>query len=45
MVILAAFNPSASSNDAHHMLLYGCAEPGRDKKIWLDLEQLLNIEY
>jgi len=31
---ITAFNPSASSEDAHHMLLYGCTEPGSDEKIW-----------
>ncbi|CAF1189147.1 unnamed protein product [Adineta steineri] len=31
---ITAFNPSATSKDAHHMLLYGCTEPGSQKKIW-----------
>jgi len=31
---ITAFNPSATSKDAHHILLYGCSEPGSDKKIW-----------
>ncbi|CAF4455969.1 unnamed protein product, partial [Adineta steineri] len=30
---ITAFNPSATSKDAHHMLLYGCTEPGSQKKI------------
>ncbi len=33
-VFLAAFDPSGTSEDAHHMLLYGCTEPGSEKKIW-----------
>jgi peptidylglycine monooxygenase len=31
---ITAFNPSATSKDAHHILLYGCTEPGSNKKIW-----------
>lgn len=31
---LAAFNPSATSKDAHHILLFGCSEPGSDDEIW-----------
>jgi peptidylglycine monooxygenase len=31
---ITAFNPSATSKDAHHILLYGCTEPGSEKKIW-----------
>jgi hypothetical protein len=33
-LFLAAFNPSATSKDAHHILVYGCTEPGSQKKIW-----------
>ncbi|CAF1086524.1 unnamed protein product [Adineta ricciae] len=33
-VYITAFNPSATSNDAHHILLYGCTEPGSEKKVW-----------
>jgi len=33
-LFLAAFNPSATSKDAHHILLYGCTEPGSQEKIW-----------
>jgi len=31
---ITTFNPSASAEDAHHMLLYGCSSPGSDEKIW-----------
>lgn len=31
---ITAFNPSATSEDAHHILLFGCTEPGSEKKIW-----------
>ncbi|UJR07751.1 hypothetical protein I4U23_012035 [Adineta vaga] len=31
---ITAFNPSANSTDAHHILLYGCMEPGSQKKVW-----------
>jgi len=31
---ITAFNPSATSKDAHHILLFGCKEPGSNKKIW-----------
>jgi hypothetical protein len=34
LLVLVAFNPSATSKDAHHMLLYGCTEPGSHNKIW-----------
>lgn len=30
----AAFNPAATSKDAHHILLFGCSEPGSSQKIW-----------
>ncbi|CAF1118002.1 unnamed protein product [Rotaria sp. Silwood1] len=31
---ITAFNPSATSKDAHHILLFGCTEPGSEKIIW-----------
>ncbi|CAF3136690.1 unnamed protein product [Rotaria socialis] len=31
---ITSFNPSATSNDAHHILLFGCTEPGSQEKIW-----------
>lgn len=31
---MVAFQPNASMNTAHHMLLYGCGEPGSNKPIW-----------
>jgi peptidylglycine monooxygenase len=31
---ITAFNPSATSKDAHHILLFGCLEPGSHKKTW-----------
>jgi len=31
---ITAFNPSATSKDAHHILLFGCTEPGSHKKTW-----------
>ena len=33
-LFLAAFNPSATSKDAHHILLYGCTTPGSQQPIW-----------
>ncbi|CAF1362695.1 unnamed protein product, partial [Didymodactylos carnosus] len=33
-IFITGFNPSATAKDAHHMLLYGCTEPGSQKKIW-----------
>lgn len=31
---ITAFNPSATSKDAHHILLFGCTTPGSSEKIW-----------
>ncbi|VDN56623.1 unnamed protein product [Dracunculus medinensis] len=31
---LLSFKPYASMNKAHHMLLFGCDEPGSDELIW-----------
>ncbi|CAF0874637.1 unnamed protein product [Rotaria sp. Silwood1] len=31
---ITAFNPAATSQDAHHILLFGCTEPGSRQKIW-----------
>lgn len=31
---ITGFQPNASMNTAHHMLLYGCGTPGSDKPIW-----------
>lgn len=31
---ITAFNPAATSKDAHHILLFGCSEPGSSQKIW-----------
>lgn len=31
---ITGFQPNASMNTAHHMLLYGCGQPGSDKEIW-----------
>lgn len=31
---MVGFQPNASMNTAHHMLLYGCGEPGSNKPIW-----------
>lgn len=28
------FEPNATMNTAHHMLLYGCGEPGADNPVW-----------
>lgn len=33
-VNLVGFQPNASMNTAHHMLLYGCGEPGSAKPLW-----------
>lgn len=32
--LTAAFQPNASMETAHHMLLYGCETPGSDKDVW-----------
>lgn len=44
-MFLAGFDPSGSSDDAHHMLLYGCTEPGSEKKIWLEKQKTKFISY
>ncbi|XP_022223862.2 peptidylglycine alpha-hydroxylating monooxygenase [Drosophila obscura] len=31
---IVGFNPNATMNTAHHMLLYGCGEPGTTKSTW-----------
>lgn len=31
---LVGFEPNATMNTAHHMLLYGCGEPGSEKPVW-----------
>lgn len=31
---IVAFEPNATMNTAHHMLLYGCGEPGSKKTVW-----------
>ncbi|KAH8401402.1 hypothetical protein KR009_005273 [Drosophila setifemur] len=31
---IVGFNPNATMNTAHHMLLYGCGEPGTTKTTW-----------
>ncbi|XP_041369878.1 probable peptidylglycine alpha-hydroxylating monooxygenase 1 [Gigantopelta aegis] len=31
---ITGFVPNADMNIAHHMLLYGCLEPGSDKNVW-----------
>jgi peptidylglycine monooxygenase len=31
---MVAFQPNASMDTAHHMLLYGCGEPGSSKPLW-----------
>lgn len=28
------YKPNATMNTAHHMLLYGCGEPGTTKSTW-----------
>lgn len=32
--LLVGFEPNATMNTAHHMLLYGCGEPGSDDPVW-----------
>ena len=29
-----SFEPNATQNTAHHMLLYGCEQPGTDDAVW-----------
>ncbi|XP_042230056.1 peptidylglycine alpha-hydroxylating monooxygenase-like isoform X2 [Homarus americanus] len=31
---ITAFQPNASMETAHHMLLYGCETPGTDEEVW-----------
>lgn len=31
---IVGFEPNATMNTAHHMLLYGCTEPGSSKPVW-----------
>ncbi|XP_020818089.1 peptidylglycine alpha-hydroxylating monooxygenase [Drosophila serrata] len=31
---IVGFNPNATMNTAHHMLLYGCGEPGTTRTTW-----------
>ncbi|XP_045609532.1 peptidylglycine alpha-hydroxylating monooxygenase isoform X2 [Procambarus clarkii] len=31
---ITAFQPNASMDTAHHMLLYGCETPGTDEEVW-----------
>ncbi|XP_043269938.1 peptidylglycine alpha-hydroxylating monooxygenase isoform X2 [Venturia canescens] len=31
---IVGFQPNATSDTAHHMLLYGCKEPGSAKSVW-----------
>lgn len=28
------FEPNATMHTAHHMLLYGCGEPGDERAVW-----------
>lgn len=32
---LVGFEPNATMDTAHHMLLYGCTKPGTDDLVWL----------
>lgn len=34
IVIKVGYKPNATMNTAHHMLLYGCGEPGNTKLTW-----------
>jgi len=34
IIRIVGFNPNATMNTAHHMLLYGCGEPGTTKTTW-----------
>eukprot|EP00096_Caligus_rogercresseyi_P010269 TRINITY_DN3684_c0_g1_i1.p1 TRINITY_DN3684_c0_g1~~TRINITY_DN3684_c0_g1_i1.p1 ORF type:complete len:342 (+),score=77.47 TRINITY_DN3684_c0_g1_i1:37-1062(+) len=31
---IIGFSPNASQHTAHHMLLYGCSEPGSQEEVW-----------
>lgn len=33
-VLLVGFQPNASMNVAHHMLMYGCGDVGSTKPVW-----------
>lgn len=32
--ISVGFEPNATMHTAHHMLLYGCSEPGTNDPVW-----------
>uniref|UniRef100_A0A2A4JAW7 Copper type II ascorbate-dependent monooxygenase N-terminal domain-containing protein n=1 Tax=Heliothis virescens TaxID=7102 RepID=A0A2A4JAW7_HELVI len=31
---IVGFEPNATMHTAHHMLLYGCSEPGSNESVW-----------
>lgn len=31
---IVGFEPNATMNTAHHMLVYGCSVPGSDEAVW-----------
>lgn len=33
-IIKVGFEPKANDHTVHHMLLYGCSEPGSDNLVW-----------
>ncbi|XP_068146120.1 peptidylglycine alpha-hydroxylating monooxygenase isoform X1 [Drosophila tropicalis] len=41
---IVGYNPNATMNTAHHMLLYGCGEPGTAKSTWNCGEMAQNSE-
>jgi len=33
-IISVGFEPKATGHTSHHMLIYGCSEPGSDEPVW-----------
>lgn len=38
-LFIVGFIPNATMETAHHMLLYGCEEPGSDEEVWYSIIQ------
>lgn len=41
---IVGFEPNASMNTAHHMLVYGCSSPGSKKFVWNCGEMSKNVD-
>lgn len=42
---IVGFEPNATMNTAHHMLLYGCGEPGSEKPVWYEHNLMFETEF